>query len=135
MLGVLVLRVLCDEIFQGPSRPPLALMATAEVHVVQHRAKIARCRLYRQLELRVGTLEVATQVAAETIKDEVEQTPNHANRIVWAREALASPKGMGGRMFDLILVQNRGVSVTTIKGLPDSALQAAVNGAVDFFAG
>ena len=82
-----------------------------------------------------GRVEVATQIAADMVKSEDDQTANHANRLVWARDALSNPERVGGRMFDLILVQNKSATVTAIEQSTDAVLQTAVDDAVDFFAG
>lgn len=79
-------------------------------------------------------IAVAVVVAAEAIRNESDQTTNHANRLVWAKEALADPKGKAEQMLWGALAQNSGLTVVQITGASDAALQTAVNNVVDLFA-
>ena len=78
--------------------------------------------------------EVACIIAAQTIKEEDGATANHANRLVWAKEAFSSPKAMASKMLMAILAANEGLSVSAITGATDSALQSNVDAVVDIFA-
>lgn len=78
---------------------------------------------------------VAVVVAADTIRTEAGATPNHANRILWAVDALARPGYWGERMLWAALAQNRASTVAQIQGATDAALQAAINNVIDLFAG
>jgi hypothetical protein len=86
---------------------------------------------YRHSDLRTRT-QVAISNAAYNVLNEDPGTANHANRITWANNVLASPE----RMMNLemaILVQN-----STIQAAGDNAsdndIQFVVNGLVDQFA-
>ena len=77
---------------------------------------------------------VSIAVAADTIRDEDVGTGNHANRYVWAAEALAAPLSKLDEMFWTVLAVNNAVPVGNITGATDAAIQAQVNAAVDLFA-
>ena len=79
-------------------------------------------------------VEVACIVAAETIRAEDAGTANHANRVLWAQQAFASPAGVGKKMLMALLAGNKATAVGTITGASDSAIQTKVDAAVDLFA-
>jgi len=75
---------------------------------------------------------VAMVIAAETIQSEAPATPNHANRLIWARQAFENPVADG--MFRVILAANKAATREQILGATDTSIQAAVDAAVDTFA-
>lgn len=77
---------------------------------------------------------VAVVVAAEAIRTEAGATPNHANRLVWAADALARPAYWGERMLWAALAQNRALTVAQIQGATDAGLQTAIQNTIDLFA-
>ena len=77
---------------------------------------------------------VAVVVAAETIQGEDVGTPNHANRLIWARQTFESPAIAADAMFRVILAVNKDIAVGTILAASDASIQAAVDAAVDTFA-
>jgi hypothetical protein len=79
-------------------------------------------------------IAVAVVIAANTIRGEAGATTNHANRLIWAASALANPGAEADRMLWGALAQNSGLTVAQITNAADSALQTAVNNAVDLFA-
>jgi hypothetical protein len=79
-------------------------------------------------------VKVACVIAAETIRVEVGTTPNHANRLLWAKGVFVDPSTSAARMLWAVLAQNAGVPLATIIGASDATVQNAVNGAVDVFA-
>lgn len=79
-------------------------------------------------------IAVAVVIAAEAIRSESDQTANHANRLIWAAGALANPKTEAERMLWGALAQNSSSTVSQITNATDSALQTAVNNAVNLFA-
>ena len=89
--------------------------------------------LWHESDLK-NKVAVAVVVAAETIQDEVDTTPNHANRLIWAREALESTASKTDPMYRIILAENKDMTVAQILGASDTAIQNAVDGAVDLFA-
>lgn len=79
-------------------------------------------------------MAVAVVVAAETVRTENVNTTNHANRLIWAKNALANPQAEAIRMLWGALAQNRTLTVAQITGASDASLQTAVNNAIDLFA-
>lgn len=80
-------------------------------------------------------LRVAVVVAADVVRAEVNTTPNHANRMVWARQVLQNPDAEAQRMLWAVLAQNRAFTALQITGADDAAVQTAVNAAIDLLAG
>lgn len=61
---------------------------------------------------------------------------HHDVRKAWAKDALIGDLGLiTARSLRLVLASNRGISKAQIEAAPDSALQVAVNEAVDLLAG
>jgi len=79
-------------------------------------------------------IEVAVIVAAESIRNEDAGTPNHANRLIWAKEAFTNPLGTATKMFMALLAANKDLTVEQIAGASDVAIQTKVDAAVDVFA-
>jgi hypothetical protein len=79
-------------------------------------------------------IAVAIVIAAEAIRTESDQTANHANRLLWAKSALANPRQEAERMLWGALAQNKDLTSTQIINATDSGLQTAVNNAVNLFA-
>jgi len=77
---------------------------------------------------------VACAVAADAIRVEDGATGNHANRIIWAKQALENPRGTAQNMFYAILVANKDATVAQIQGATDAAIQGNVDACVDVFA-
>ncbi len=73
-------------------------------------------------------------ISAETIMNELDTVPNHANRLLWAKAVFANPAGEANRMYMAILAANSGLTVSQIKDATDSAIQANVNDHIDLFA-
>lgn len=77
---------------------------------------------------------VATIVTAETIQGEDAGTPNHANRLAWAKQAFESPVAIADAMFRVILAANKDATQEAILNATDASIQASVDAAVDTFA-
>ena len=77
---------------------------------------------------------IAITIAAAAIRDEDSGTANHANRLIWAKEALQGPLSMAERMIFLLLADNKAFTVAQITGATDASLQTAVNAAVNLMA-
>ena len=77
---------------------------------------------------------VAVIVAAETIQGEDPVTPNHANRLVWARQAFEVTVDIANTMFRVILAVNKDASKEAILNATDVSIQVAIDAAVDTFA-
>lgn len=80
-------------------------------------------------------IRVGVVVAADVIRAEAPGTANHANRLIWARQALNNPDAEAQRMLWAVLAQNRAFTVAQITGADDATVQTAVNAAVDLLAG
>ena len=79
-------------------------------------------------------IKVACFIAAEVVRTEVGTTPNHTNRLLWAKQVYADPSRESTRMTWAVLAQNAAQTLAAITGASDSAVQTAVNAAVDVFA-
>lgn len=79
-------------------------------------------------------IEVACIVAAEAIRTEEAGTTNHANRLLWAKQAFEQPRPVSERMLMALLAANRDADVAAITGATDVQIQAQVDAAVDLFA-
>ncbi len=85
-----------------------------------------------------GTLQfkvkVACFVAAEMVANELVTTPNHANRLIWAKHVFEQPDFEAFRMLSVAVAKNIGLTPTQVHDASDSAIQNAVNEAIDLFA-
>ena len=79
-------------------------------------------------------IEVAVIVAAEAIRGEDANTPNHDNRLVWAKQAFDNPQGAATKMLMALLAANKDATVAQIQSATDEAIQTKVDAAVDVFA-
>ena len=77
---------------------------------------------------------VAVIIAAKSIGTEAEATPNHANRVLWARGAFENPRAVAVVMLRAVLAAHAGLTVAQITSATDAQLQTAVDAAVDTFA-
>jgi hypothetical protein len=77
---------------------------------------------------------VATVVAAEAVRTESGATPNHANRLKWAKAVFTSPHTEADRMLWAVLAANKDATIAQITGASDTTVQTAVNAAVDVMA-
>lgn len=82
----------------------------------------------------VNKVRVAVVVAATSIMTESDTTPNHANRLLWAKTVFSDPAEAGARMMWPVLAQNRASTLAQITGAADAAVQMAVDAAVNVFA-
>lgn len=89
--------------------------------------------LRRNQEL-LDKVTVAMIVAAETVFAEDGGMTNHANRVVWAREASINPRGMAGVFMSAVLAANKAATVANIIDAVDSAIQTNVDDVIDNFA-
>lgn len=76
----------------------------------------------------------AVLISAETVMAELDTVPNHANRLLWAKDVFASPSTEADRMFMAVLAANKDATVAQILGASDAAIQANVDAHVDLFA-
>lgn len=79
-------------------------------------------------------IEVACIISAEAIRNEDVGTPNHTNRLGWAKAAFTNPNAIRDAMLRSLLAANKDSPVATIQAVSDTALQVLVDAAVDLFA-
>ena len=79
-------------------------------------------------------VEAAVLVAANAIRIELATVPNHANRLVWAKQGFANPVGKVEGMLSAVLAANSTATVAEIQGATDAIVQSNVNAAVNLFA-
>lgn len=77
---------------------------------------------------------VACLVAADGIRAEIDTTPNHTNRLIWAKRTLENPERVGAEMMPAVLAQNKAATVAAITGATDATIQTAVDAAINLFA-
>lgn len=80
-------------------------------------------------------VRVAVIVAAEVVRQETPATPNHNNRLIWARAAMANPDTAAAQMLWAVLAQNRSLTVAQITGATDATIQASASTAIDLLSG
>lgn len=73
-------------------------------------------------------------IAADTIRTEDGGTTNHANRVIWAKQALDKPETKLNEMINLVLAANKDATKSAILGASDSTIQTNVNSVIDFLA-
>lgn len=79
-------------------------------------------------------ITAAVAIQAEAVRVESDQTANHANRLIWARQAFSDPRAMAGSMTWPILAQNASLTRAQILAASDAAILSAVAAAVNVFA-
>ena len=77
---------------------------------------------------------VAIGDAAIGVYEEAPGTDNHANRLIWAKEALEAPGAMARKMYSSVLVANKGASVAAILSASDAVLLGNIIGVIDLYA-
>lgn len=88
----------------------------------------------RRNQMLLDKITTAIAVAADTIRTEAGGTANHANRVIWSREAAKSPHQMAGVFMTMVLAANKGASPGAISGASDTAIQTNVDAVIDYFA-
>jgi hypothetical protein len=94
-----------------------------------------------ELDLLIGDptlqskMKGAVLIAAYTVQTESAATPNHANRLIWARSAFQDPGTMARDMLPAVLGANNAFTVAQITGASDAAIVTAVEAAIDIIAG
>jgi len=80
-------------------------------------------------------LHVAVVAAAKYVFEEDPGTPNHANRLTWAQQAIIAPQAYAQPMTWAVLVANSGATPANIVSATDAQIQSNVNAVIDLFAG
>ena len=81
-----------------------------------------------------NNVSVCVGVWAETIWQEAPETPNHANRLVWARRAYSQPVTVARECLWAVIIANREYEVAQILAADDESILANVGDVVDMFA-
>ena len=89
-------------------------------------------QLFSDEELR-DKVDVAIIIAADTIRGEDVGTTYHAERLVWAKTAFASPRSKSDEMLMAILAVNSSASVEQITEASDATIQSQVDAVVNMF--
>lgn len=89
--------------------------------------------LFDDSDLR-NKIAVAVVIAAETIRTDVAPPANQTDRMAWAKRAFKNPQEVANEMLPALIAQNQDLAVSAIKGASDTAIQTAVDSAVDVFA-
>jgi len=77
---------------------------------------------------------VACIVSAEAVMAEIDTTPNHANRLLWAASVFANPTTESMRMFMAVLAANKDATISIIQTATDTQIQTNVDNHIDLFA-
>lgn len=82
----------------------------------------------------LNRITAAVAVQAEVIRNESDQTANHANRLLWAKQAFENPQAKAKDMIWAILAANSAATEAAVMGATDAAVLSAVAAAVNIFA-
>lgn len=76
----------------------------------------------------------AAAVQADVVRAESGATPNHANRMIWAKRAYANPDAVAKEMIWAVLAANKTATKAQIEGAADASILANIATFVDLFA-
>lgn len=82
----------------------------------------------------INRVQVACIVAAEMVMAELDTTPNHANRLLWAKDVFENPGREAARMYWAVLAANKDQDLGVITAATDLAIQSNVDEHIDLFA-
>lgn len=82
----------------------------------------------------ISRMQVAAVIAAEKVRTELDTTPNHANRLKWAKATFQNSAGAARDLLWIVLAQNKAATSAAILGATDALIQTAVDAAVDVLA-
>lgn len=82
----------------------------------------------------LNRISSAIAIQSEVIRNENAATANHANRLIWAKQAFQNPEVKAREMVWAILAANAAATTAQITGATDAAILSAVAAAVDIFA-
>ena len=88
----------------------------------------------RRNQTLLDKITTAIAVTADTIRTEAIGTTNHANRVIWSREAAKSLRPMADIFMSMVLAANKSASASAISGASDTAIQSNVDAVIDYFA-
>ncbi len=79
-------------------------------------------------------VRAACIIAAEAIRTEAANTPNHVNRLAWAKAVFQNPAAEAIPMLWAVLGQHNALTMAQVIGATDAALKTAVNNEIDVLA-
>ncbi len=79
-------------------------------------------------------VEAAVIIAADAITNEAGSTPNHTNRLIWAKRAFSSFSQVAQEMLPALITANKTATLTSIRNSTDTQIQSGVDNAIDTFA-
>jgi len=79
-------------------------------------------------------IKMAIAMSALTITNEAAGTTNHANRLIWAKAALANPDNEVNRVVWYVLAANASATIAQITSATDATVQTNVDAAIALFA-
>lgn len=82
----------------------------------------------------LNRITAAIAVQADVIRTEAGATANHANRLIWAKQAFTAPETKAREMVWGILAGNRTATSAQITGATDATILSAVATLVDVYA-
>lgn len=82
----------------------------------------------------ISRMRVAAVISAEKVRTEMDTTPNHANRMKWAKATFQNSESAARDLLWVVLAQNRGATSAAILGATDATIQAACDAAIDVLA-
>lgn len=80
-------------------------------------------------------ISTALIIAANTVRLETANTPNHSNRVSWAQQVIRDPDTFSQRTLSLLLATNKDATVAQIQGVSDATIQTAVDSLVNLLTG
>lgn len=81
-----------------------------------------------------GQISGAVAVIAEAVESESAETPNHTNRLKWAKRAKGSPSSVAGEMRATVFTTYRDTLSPSAPVLTDQQIQDAIANSVNTFA-
>lgn len=78
---------------------------------------------------RAAAIKTAVSVVFES-----DQTPNHANRLKWAKQSLSDPVGMAEKVVRYVVAARASDTLAQISALDDATIQANVDASLAVFA-
>lgn len=82
----------------------------------------------------INRTAMAVADIAKDISAEAGTVTNHANRLIWAKQAFQNPRAKAPEMLTVALVSNKGLTPANIQAVTDVNLKTAIAGVVDLFA-
>ncbi len=79
----------------------------------------------------LNTCEVAVYSVASDILQEANTVSYHAERWVWAKNAMDNPRAEGQKLLALVLMENKAAALATVKAAQYSAFVININNIID----